>query len=285
MASSKSSAGSNNYRYNGKELNEDFGLNWHDYGARWYDAAIGRFGVIDRFAENFANYSTYSYASNNPIKSIDINGDSTFVAVNDDGTYTVIGGNLEGDDKGVYTIGDNGEYTQVGQSLTTHSFFDDEGNAVIGAIIDPTSTAGQDFLETEIVAPDIGLIKYMLKATGGKPLDFKVRGIEDKEEGVSRAQYVYRGSVTSSGKFGSARDFGNIAAGIVAGRNGLGWEEARLGFDGLQSYQEGKIATEGQTTQRAQRKGLNIGKKLRKKDSFNRSFRPFKKTVISKIDL
>lgn len=29
----------NQYRYNGKELNEDFGLGWYDYGARWYDPA------------------------------------------------------------------------------------------------------------------------------------------------------------------------------------------------------------------------------------------------------
>ena len=27
----------NKYQYNGKELNDDFGLNWNDYGARWYD--------------------------------------------------------------------------------------------------------------------------------------------------------------------------------------------------------------------------------------------------------
>jgi hypothetical protein len=26
------------YTYNGKELNSDFGLDLHDYGARWYDA-------------------------------------------------------------------------------------------------------------------------------------------------------------------------------------------------------------------------------------------------------
>ena len=31
------------YKYNGKELDAKKGLNWYDYGARQYDAALGRF--------------------------------------------------------------------------------------------------------------------------------------------------------------------------------------------------------------------------------------------------
>ncbi len=66
----------NKYQYNGKEWNDDFGLNWSDYGARFYDPAIGRFPSQDRFAEKYYPLSPYQYGANNPILNIDVNGDS-----------------------------------------------------------------------------------------------------------------------------------------------------------------------------------------------------------------
>ena len=69
------------YLYNGKELHEQLGLSWYDYGARWYDAAVGRFPSIDRYAEKYAFQSSYIYAVNNPIKFIDVNGDSAWVTL------------------------------------------------------------------------------------------------------------------------------------------------------------------------------------------------------------
>jgi RHS repeat-associated protein len=64
----------NAYQYNGKELNEDFGLNLIDYGARWYDAAIGRWWSVDPLAEKFLSKTSYNYGLNNPIRMIDPNG-------------------------------------------------------------------------------------------------------------------------------------------------------------------------------------------------------------------
>ncbi len=69
----------NKYLYNGKELQEDFGLDWYDYGARFYDAQLGRFHTQDRFAEKYYSLSPYQYAANNPIKYIDVNGDSIYI--------------------------------------------------------------------------------------------------------------------------------------------------------------------------------------------------------------
>ena len=67
------------YKYNGKELDTEKGLNWYDYGARMYDPALGRFHTNDRFAEKYLSMSPYQYGANNPIRNIDINGDSIVV--------------------------------------------------------------------------------------------------------------------------------------------------------------------------------------------------------------
>ena len=60
--------------YNGKELADDFGLDWHFYGARMYDAAIGRFPSVDPIADQFAFVSPFNYAENEPVGHIDLWG-------------------------------------------------------------------------------------------------------------------------------------------------------------------------------------------------------------------
>jgi RHS repeat-associated protein len=57
----------NKYKYNGKELNDDFGLNLSDYGARWYDAALGRWWSVDPLAEKHQSWSGYNYVMDNPL--------------------------------------------------------------------------------------------------------------------------------------------------------------------------------------------------------------------------
>ncbi|MEN8122080.1 MAG: RHS repeat-associated core domain-containing protein [Bacteroidota bacterium] len=67
-------AAANKYLYNGKELQDDLGLDWYDYGARFYDPALGRFLKVDPIAEDFPHVTPYNYAENEPVAHIDLWG-------------------------------------------------------------------------------------------------------------------------------------------------------------------------------------------------------------------
>jgi RHS repeat-associated protein len=62
------------YKYNGKEYQDELGLNMYDYGARVYDPAAPRFWQIDPHAETYFSLSPYNYVAGNPVSYTDPDG-------------------------------------------------------------------------------------------------------------------------------------------------------------------------------------------------------------------
>jgi RHS repeat-associated protein len=60
--------------FNSKELQNEIGVGWLDYGARMYDPAIGRWFNIDPSSEKYHFFSPYHFAGLNPVANIDIDG-------------------------------------------------------------------------------------------------------------------------------------------------------------------------------------------------------------------
>ena len=109
----------------------------------------------------------------------------------------------------------------------------------------------------------------MLNGYGGKKYDFKRSNGTDKvvyEPGVNYIN-IFRGMPILDGKNGkpiyaSARDIGNIGAGLVAGKAGMGWSTARLGFNTLESWQNNHLTTEDIGTQYGEKLGWRIGNQM-----------------------
>ncbi|MFO7825423.1 MAG: hypothetical protein R6V72_15910 [Cyclobacterium sp.] len=96
--------------------------------------------------------------------------------------------------------------------LTEYSFHGEDGNAVVGAVINPNDNSGQNFMNNDIIKGNPGLFHYMKNATGGEKFDFKRDGTKPGDANYNNPQYHYRG-MSFNGKIASARDIGNYAAG------------------------------------------------------------------------
>ncbi len=82
-------------KYTGKPYDMDAGMNLYYYGARYYDAELGRFTQVDQLRNKYPEWGAYVYVGDNPHKYFDPDGrDAVPIVFKDyliDGTYRNLG--------------------------------------------------------------------------------------------------------------------------------------------------------------------------------------------------
>lgn len=132
------------YKYNGKELDTRNGLNWYDYGARHYDATLGRWHVQDPMQEKYSYVNSYCYVCNNPIKFIDVEGLKPRMYIETQGlghTFITTG---NGDNTTVYTYGRYGAVYKDKSSANSTSPIGE------GVLIIYKGTEAKEFIKDQI---------------------------------------------------------------------------------------------------------------------------------------
>jgi len=124
------------YKYNGKEWQDELGLNMYDYGARNYDPALGRWMNIDPKAEKYFQISPYVYVANNPLIYIDPDGKDLILAGDKKNVNRTIAVANQGIGKNIVKVDKSGNVTMKSLSDKQLSKLSSEQRAMYGVMKD-----------------------------------------------------------------------------------------------------------------------------------------------------
>jgi len=238
----------NKYLYNGKEMQDEFGLGWYDYeakqvrmdGARFYDAQLGRFHTLDTLSEEYSFQSPFVYGANNPIMFIDFMGMSPDeYQFNSNGQYT---GKVEKEGEHYGTIAG-----KDGEEATTFGFADpvndpqafEDGKITNVKFVDMESVA--EALEASGVNDEVNQdskLQFILNESdasnpnGEGKMDYVVKAkviVNGKKEPITRFNTLYVTKTNDGNVAHNSKNLGNFIWGAGARSLGFSLTVAKLG--------------------------------------------------------
>jgi len=118
------------YGFNGKEENDENGIEWLDFGARNYDKWAVRWMNIDPLADKYRDFTPYNYTANNPILYIDPDGEKIIIGNNTKDALTKlaqIAATNKGQQRIDRLVGSAQSYTMRSVFWSKNSGYDDTG--------------------------------------------------------------------------------------------------------------------------------------------------------------
>ena len=123
------------YKFTGKERDAETGYDY--FGARYLWGDAGTWLSVDRFANKYPGLSPYAYCAWNPVRNIDIHGDSIFI-VQGKNNLLYKDGKLYNSDNTLYT-GKVSRYTKSVMQAFENISATAEGNAMISELQNSTN--------------------------------------------------------------------------------------------------------------------------------------------------
>ncbi|GHV43024.1 hypothetical protein FACS1894180_0900 [Bacteroidia bacterium] len=234
------------YKYNGKELDNISGLNLYDYGARHNDPVLGRFTTMDRFCEKYYSISPYSHAAGNPLRYIDVNGDSlmlfkdgVYVSTVDNGKTEMTGFNQR------TSVDKNGNETFVGGESFSFNDAEVDPQAVRNGVINKVEFVSDATVNSHIdrsgANSHSGIGYAYPESHGGGKMDYGYQGIEIYGDLNKNTFYVRDGTAYNVADFGNylwGRGMAALGIDIGVAQIGAHWNNFWNGRQGRDNYSQ-----------------------------------------------